>query len=79
MQAVTRIQVLVLGNKSYSYRLLLHLFRILQHPSVLADPCHVLHHIVLHHDEATNQGRLPRVESKKYHESKWNAMFFFSI
>ena len=37
-------------------RLLLYLFPSFQHPGVLADPCHVFHHPLLHHYEETDQG-----------------------
>ena len=38
------------------YCILLYLFPSFQHPGVLADPRHVLHHPLLHHYEETDQG-----------------------
>ena len=46
-----RLTTFILG-----YCILLYLFPSFQHPGVLADPRHVLHHPLLHHYEETDQG-----------------------
>ena len=40
------------------HRLRLYLLSTVQHPGVLADPRHVLHHTLLYHHEAADQGNL---------------------
>merc|ERR1719204_1114135 len=54
-QTVARVQVLVLCDEGDCDRLFLHLFRVLQHTCLLANPSHVLHHTFLHHHEKTNK------------------------
>jgi hypothetical protein len=54
-QEAARVQVLVLSDEGHGGRVRLHLLRVLQHPGLLANPRHVLHHTLLHHDETTDQ------------------------
>lgn len=46
-----------LSNKGHRHRHGLHIFRSLQCASLLANPCNVLHHALLHHDEEADQGK----------------------
>ena len=54
----TRVQVLVQRHEGHQHRLLLHRLPAVQRARLLADPRHVLHHALLHHDEAADQGTL---------------------
>ena len=50
------VQVLVLGDQGHRNCLLLHLLSTVQHPGLLANPRHVLHHPLLYHYEEADQG-----------------------